>query len=96
MPATTYTKAQLHMFVNEMFDSMQAWTYGTYVDFTHDNGYAPMTVNEYAYWVRFYANLVGSGEWIVRSYVYNRTHVPSWEKDKYVRMYHWQYIGPKV
>ena len=96
MPATTYHRAQLHMFVKQMFDSMQAWTYHTYVDFTHENGYAPMTKNEYAYWVRFYGHLEGSGDWKVRSYMYTRHNVPSWDADRQVRLYHWQYIGPEV
>lgn len=96
MPATSYSRAQLYMFVEEIFDNMQAWTYGTYVDFTHDNGCAPMTKNEYTYWIRFYVNLIGNKEWKVRSYLYNRTSIPSWDMDKYVRMYHLQYCGPEV
>ena len=96
MPATTYHRAQLHMFVKHMFDSMQAWTYDSYVDFTHDNGYAPMTKNEYAYWVRLYVKLEGAGDWGVRSYLHTRRNVPSWDADRYVRLYHLQYIGPEV
>jgi len=97
MPASTYHREQLQKFVEERFDNPgDAWSYDTYVDFTHDNGYAPMTKNEYAYWVKFYAKILGAGEWCLMSTVYTRTSVPSWDRDRSVRLYNWYYCGPEV